>query len=386
MNGEKYEKLPECIGAGSFGKVYVCEQIDDPHKQIAVKIEKRDKDYDDLIVFTHADEMKHDAYFHKLINGLGEFHGDYSHTSSQVDNPHVICMKYHTDILLSNYCFKSEVEFLRLFIAILEAADQKMHSKNIVHGDIKDCNLFINFDGYNFRITFIDFGHTRFVGEKTFGRGTVYHAPELKQGYSIPADISQDIYSLASMSLCTINRHRHFLKNPLFARCDSLFSDMLEDNPKDRPSIKTVIATLKKIEFNVIQEDLSKGKTEQFKFAYCASGDYDKTEKFIKDFVTLLINKYDFKTALKKMDCLKNDESYSKIMLAFNNIYQQKMTAKIQSSFFPGIKKQKLEASESLGKLGIFYASPLQKQEFKLAHQKVCGAGDFGELVKRALL
>lgn len=101
-----------------------------------------------------------------------------------------------------------------------------IHSKNIVHGDIKPANIMtIDTDFTDIRI--IDFGFSNFNEKYSYGGPSYYISPELEKTSKLT--FAEDVYSLAvTFAMMEYSMHNYIIKN-MDAKC----FDPLEEPPKN---------------------------------------------------------------------------------------------------------------------------------------------------------
>uniref|UniRef100_A0A7S2JXS4 non-specific serine/threonine protein kinase n=1 Tax=Zooxanthella nutricula TaxID=1333877 RepID=A0A7S2JXS4_9DINO len=184
------------IGSGGYGSVYLVERLHDGVQFVSKKILVRD--------ITEVDEYSKEAkelvtLRHRHIVSYEE---DFVHVEYGALEPKtyfIIVMEYCPEGDLKekieqDFCSFTE-EWVRTVFAQLLQAVQYLHSKNVIHRDLKSQNVFLAEDGH---VRLGDFGlcrHTRnpALGSATFSHaGTdCYMAPEMLNSsrYGKPADM-----------------------------------------------------------------------------------------------------------------------------------------------------------------------------------------------------
>ncbi|KAK6090746.1 hypothetical protein P3W45_000469 [Vairimorpha bombi] len=169
---EKYKRVSQ-IGEGSFGKVFKSKDLE-TNREVAIK--RIPVDIENGIPFTAYREIKVlKKYTH---NNLVKLH-DAMHEEGFI----FLVMDYLpydlTGLLLSNYKFESNQ--IRGLIHQLCQATSYLHSKNLIHRDIKAANVLIDSNGV---LKLTDFGLAREQGYYMTNRVCTlwYRAPELLLG------------------------------------------------------------------------------------------------------------------------------------------------------------------------------------------------------------
>ncbi len=135
-----------------------------------------------------------------------------------------------------DYLSKTLPEFLKFYIELLKAT-QFLHEKDIVHGDIHPGNMCR--DEKTGKIFLCDFGFARKIGSLTARAfKKIQYAPELKNQKSIPADPSQDVYTLGY----ELSKFKNLNKE-----LTELSLEMMQIASKKRPSVLDAIKRCEKI-------------------------------------------------------------------------------------------------------------------------------------------
>jgi len=191
----QYRQL-DLIGSGGYGSVYLIQRLCDGQRFVSKKIMVRN--------ITEVDEYSKEAkelvtLRHRHIVSYEE---DFVHVEYGTLEPKtyfIIIMEHCPEGDLKekieqDFCSFTE-EWVRTVFAQLLQAVQYLHSKNVIHRDLKSQNVFLAEDGH---VRLGDFGlcrHTRnqAIGSATFSHaGTdCYMAPEMLSSsrYGKPADI-----------------------------------------------------------------------------------------------------------------------------------------------------------------------------------------------------
>lgn len=184
------------IGAGGYGSVYLVERLGDGSRFVSKKIPVRE--------ITEVDEYSKEAkelvtLRHRHIVSYEE---DFVHVEYGALEPKtyfIIIMEYcpegdlKSKIELDFCCFTEE--WVRTVFAQLLQAVQYLHSKSVIHRDLKSQNVFLAYDG---RVRLGDFGLCRHTPSRALGSATLTHAgtdcymaPEMLSSsrYGKPADM-----------------------------------------------------------------------------------------------------------------------------------------------------------------------------------------------------
>merc|ERR550532_666395 len=162
------------LGSGGYGSVYLVERLCDGARFVSKKIMVSD--------ITEVDEYSREAkelvtLRHKHIVS---YEDDFVHCEYGTLEPKtyfIIVMEYCPEGDLKE---KIEVDFadfteewVRTVFAQLLQAVQYLHSKNVIHRDLKSQNVFLAHDG---RIRLGDFGLCRRTPDRILGSATLTHA------------------------------------------------------------------------------------------------------------------------------------------------------------------------------------------------------------------
>ncbi|KAL4235214.1 Serine/threonine-protein kinase Nek4 [Mactra antiquata] len=250
-------KICKLLGEGGFGKVFLIEEIADPSVKQALKIMDLTKMDDG--------EMKLALQEIQLLSSL-----DHQHVLS-----YVTCFRQDTNLcIVTEYCpngdlsdyienqhgNKLEEDRLIEWFRQIASAVEYLHSKNIIHRDLKVQNVFLD---ANMDCKLGDLGIARILNSTTdFAQtqiGTLhYMSPEIFMG--IPYNFKTDIWSLAIViyELATLEKpfDALFLPGLIYKvtrgqtpdmptgyrpEFGTLLSKMMEKDPDDRPSASDII-------------------------------------------------------------------------------------------------------------------------------------------------
>ncbi|KAH0791720.1 CK1 family protein kinase [Histomonas meleagridis] len=141
-------KLCDRIGAGSFGEIYICEDLED-HQRYAVKLES---------VNTKVPQLKFEAKLYKLFLGFSSI--GQLHWYGRFNKHHALVFDY---LGKSLEYYKKIYQRLSLK-TVLMLADQMLtcieyfHRKCFIHRDIKPDNFVMGLDNNANLVYIIDFG------------------------------------------------------------------------------------------------------------------------------------------------------------------------------------------------------------------------------------
>lgn len=252
-NGELTTFKPQIkLGAGSYGMVRL---FSNGHQKIAVK-SPHTNDTQELnrlrMKNMHRDaeheyqllrEAYPDEYPFFLTHFEGKAQKQYFHDYRMVI-PFFSGIKLTDIAKLIDHTIEMAILFLRITCEL-----QRLHSLGILHGDVSENNILVDEDDNHFIIHFIDFGLAYRITE--FANLDVpyygYLAPERLQKEPLPADPSQDVYSLAGLFNrlldATGNEWKTYFtsKYPIVSE---FITRGINKNPNERDSIPPFIAKL----------------------------------------------------------------------------------------------------------------------------------------------
>ena len=193
------------IGRGAFGNVFLCQEKQPPHRELAVKVIRAGMDSNDILARFEVEKnalsmMNHPAIARVIDAGATE------------DGLPYFAMEYVEGLPLTEFCSQQRLTLddrLRLFIDICHGV-QHAHSKAVVHRDLKPSNIMVTrIDGVP-RAKIIDFGLVKSL-QQTLGDQTIhtrqgialgtyeYMSPEQVKSSGIDVDTRSDIYALGAL-------------------------------------------------------------------------------------------------------------------------------------------------------------------------------------------
>ncbi len=221
-------KLLEQIGEGGFGVVFLAEQQQPVHRQVALKVIKPGMDTREVVARFEAERqalalMDHPNIARVLDAGTTaptsdlRFQISDSNLKSEISNlkseisggrPYFV-MELVKGVLITEFCEQQRLPLrarLELFVSVCRAV-QHAHQKGIIHRDLKPSNILVTRHDGRPVVKVIDFGIAKATGgrltEKTlftnFAQmiGTpLYMSPEQTQRGGLDVDTRSDIYSL----------------------------------------------------------------------------------------------------------------------------------------------------------------------------------------------
>lgn len=180
----------EVLGSGQFGIVYGGEHKK-THRDVAIKV------IDKLRFPTKQEaQLKNEVSILQNISHCGVVNLERMFETSE--KIYVIMEKLKGDMLemiLSSPRGRLSERVTKFLITQILIALKHLHSKNIVHCDLKPENVLLSSDSEFPQVKLCDFGFARIIGEKSFRRSVVgtpaYLAPEVlrNKGYNRSLDM-----------------------------------------------------------------------------------------------------------------------------------------------------------------------------------------------------
>ena len=197
----RYKLLQE-IGEGGFGVVYMAEQLEPIHRQVALKIIKPGMDTRDVIARFEAERQSLAMMDHTNIARVLDA------GSTESGRPYFV-MELVKGVPITDFCDKSNLpthQRLELFMTVCRAV-QHAHHKGIIHRDLKPSNIMVTLHDGDPVPKVIDFGVSKAINqrltEKTlftqYGQmiGTPqYMSPEQAEMSGLDIDTRSDVFSL----------------------------------------------------------------------------------------------------------------------------------------------------------------------------------------------
>jgi serine/threonine protein kinase len=198
-------KLIDRLGDGGCGVVYLAEQQEPVHRQVALKIIRLGMDTERVIARFEMERqalalMNHPNIAQVLDAG-----------ATETGRPYFV-MELVPGVRITDYCDQHGLDIpsrLELFIEVCLAI-QHAHQKGVLHRDIKPSNILIVEHGDKAVPKVIDFGIAKAIEGRLGDKGTVtfieqfigtpaYMSPEQAETGGVDVDTRSDIYSLGAL-------------------------------------------------------------------------------------------------------------------------------------------------------------------------------------------
>jgi len=237
-------KLLEQIGEGGFGVVYVAEQIEPVHRQVALKVIKLGMDTRQVVARFEAERQALALMDHPNVAKV------FDAGATESGRPFFV-MELVKGVPITKYCDQEKLstnDRLNLFIGVCQAI-QHAHQKGIIHRDIKPSNILVTVQEGRPVPKVIDFGIAKAtqqrLTEKTLHTqleqliGTpAYMSPEQAEMSGLDIDTRSDIYSLGVLLYELLTGKTPFeAKELLAAGLDEIRRTIREKEPA-RPSTR----------------------------------------------------------------------------------------------------------------------------------------------------
>ncbi|HEX5052696.1 MAG TPA: serine/threonine-protein kinase [Planctomycetota bacterium] len=195
-------KLQQVIGEGGFGTVWMAEQQEPVHRQVALKIIKRGMDSKMVVARFEAERQALALMDHPNIAKV--FDG--GETPSGLP---FFVMELVRGVPITTYCDEQHLdshERLELFVQVCHAV-QHAHQKGIIHRDLKPSNVLVELHDVVPVVKVIDFGVAKATNRRLTDKtmftefrqmmGTPeYMSPEQAEVSGLDVDTRADVYSL----------------------------------------------------------------------------------------------------------------------------------------------------------------------------------------------
>ncbi|SPE28920.1 putative Calcium/calmodulin-dependent protein kinase [Candidatus Sulfopaludibacter sp. SbA3] len=190
------------LGEGGMGTVYLAEQQEPIHRQVALKVVKPGMDTRQILTRFSYERQALALMDHPNIAHV------YDAGATEKGRPYFV-MEYINGVAITDYCDSHRLntaERLELFVPVCQAV-QHAHQKGVIHRDLKPSNVLVTEQDGRPVPKVIDFGIAKAIdqraGEETmltqFGQfvGTPeYISPEQADVVTNDVDTSSDVYSL----------------------------------------------------------------------------------------------------------------------------------------------------------------------------------------------
>lgn len=195
-------RIVRVIGEGGMGTVYLAEQTEPVHRQVALKIIKLGMDTKQVIARFEAERQALAMMDYPSIARV------FDAGATEAGRPYFV-MEYVPGVPITDYCDREKLdtnERLDLFIQVCEAV-QHAHQKGVIHRDLKPGNILVSVKEGKAVPKVIDFGvakatHRKLIVGTLFTEqgqliGTPeYMSPEQAEMTGLDVDTRTDIYSL----------------------------------------------------------------------------------------------------------------------------------------------------------------------------------------------
>jgi eukaryotic-like serine/threonine-protein kinase len=195
-------RLLQRIGEGGMGEVWVAEQVQPVHRQVALKIIKAGMDTAQAVARFEAERQALALMNHPAIATV------YDGGSTPEGRPY-FALEYVQGEPITTYCDRHRLrtsERLELFIRVCEGV-QHAHQKGIIHRDLKPSNVLVTLENDQLTPKIIDFGVAKAITQHLTERtlftevgaliGTPeYMSPEQADLTGLDIDTRTDVYAL----------------------------------------------------------------------------------------------------------------------------------------------------------------------------------------------
>lgn len=198
-------RLLERIGEGSWGAVWLAEQVEDVERRVALKILKLGLDTKEFLARFEAERQMLAMMDHPNIARMLDA------GATSYGRPYFVMELVRGSPILE-YADREKLDIeqrVELFIQVCQAV-QHAHGKGIIHRDLKPSNILVAVHDDQPVVKVIDFGiakttqfrvadKTLFTAFHTFMGTPVYSSPEQVAGAGREVDHRSDIYSLGAV-------------------------------------------------------------------------------------------------------------------------------------------------------------------------------------------
>jgi serine/threonine protein kinase/tetratricopeptide (TPR) repeat protein len=241
-------KLLEQIGEGSFGIVFMAEQMQPVRRKVALKILKPGMDTRIVVARFEAERQALAIMDHPHI---AKIHDGGATPSGR---PYFV-MELVKGVPITDFCDQNQLtpqQRLELFLPVCQAV-QHAHQKGIIHRDLKPSNVLVSRHDTTPVVKVIDFGVAKALGQeltdKTLFTGIaqmigtpLYMSPEQAGMSDLDVDTRSDIYSLCVLLYELLTGTTPFDKERLRTAGYEEIRRMIREEEAPKPS--TRISTL----------------------------------------------------------------------------------------------------------------------------------------------
>lgn len=237
-------KLLEPIGEGGMGTVYLAEQNEPVHRQVALKLIKKGMDTRQVLARFEAEEQALALMDHPNIAKV------FDAGATESGRPYFV-MELVNGVPIHRFCDEHRLNTkrrLELFIQVCHGM-QHAHQKGIIHRDLKPSNILVAMYDDRPVAKVIDFGVAKATGEQLtersmitrFGQvvGTLeYMSPEQTQFNQSDVDTRSDIYSLGAILYELLTGTPPFEKQRMKKQAFDETLKMIREEEPTKPSTK----------------------------------------------------------------------------------------------------------------------------------------------------
>ncbi len=195
-------KLVEQIGEGGFGVVFLAEQKEPIHRQVALKIVKPGMDTKEVITRFAGEQQALALMDHPNIARV------FDAGATESGRPYFVMELVH-GVSITKYADRNRLNVrqrLQLLVTVCQAV-QHAHQKGVIHRDIKPSNVLVTRQDGRPVVKVIDFGIAKAMSQKLTAQtlftahglmiGTPqYMSPEQAASGGLDIDTRSDVYSL----------------------------------------------------------------------------------------------------------------------------------------------------------------------------------------------
>jgi eukaryotic-like serine/threonine-protein kinase len=195
-------RLVQCIGDGGMGEVWLAQQVERVHRQVAIKLIKPGMDSAHVIARFEAERQALALMDHPAIAKVFD-------AGTTPEGRPYFAMEFVRGDAITAYCDRQRLSVrarIELFIQLCDGV-QHAHQKGIIHRDLKPSNVLVSLVDDRPVPRIIDFGIAKAMAQPLTDRslmtnmGTVvgtpeYMSPEQAELSPIDVDTRSDVYSL----------------------------------------------------------------------------------------------------------------------------------------------------------------------------------------------
>ena len=208
----EYKILKE-IGQGCFGKVYLVKKIKDNKLYVAKKIDLSNLDPDDGDKYIKNEKKIMELLNHKNIVHLYDYFEEQNCAFFIIEYCNGGSLSKHLELHKSKYKRPFNQKMIQLFGKQIIEGFNHIHSKGVIHRDVKLENILLNFNDENFydykyaEVKIIDFGLSTLGPGYSLVGSPIYMDPRILEKYNMAGGLDElnkydekaDIWSLGAM-------------------------------------------------------------------------------------------------------------------------------------------------------------------------------------------